>query len=360
MSTITTTQGPGSRLDLTAGRLPNWAPRAILVGGLAAGYLLNLVILGADPGTFGGHAGAVVIGAVLYAAVLIGVSARVEGARKARDRFATTLVTGAFALALLPLVGVLSYTVIEGIGGLTPYFLTHSMNGVGARDDSGGVYHALVGTLQQVGIATLIAVPIGILTAIYLVEYGRGTLARAVTFFVDVMTGIPSIVAGLFVLSFWILMLEMGPSGFAGSLALTILMIPTVVRSAEEMLRLVPNELREASLALGVPKWRTILRVVLPTAMGGLVTGVMLAVARVTGETAPVMLLVFGTPSINMNPFDGAQSSLPLFVYSQYGEPNDFAQERAWAAALLLIIIVMALNLAARLIARWRAPKGGH
>jgi len=225
----------------------------------------------------------------------------------------------------------------------------------------GGIYHAIIGSLEQVGLATLIAAPIGVLTAIYLVEYGRGRLAQAVTFFVDVMTGVPSIVAGLFILSL-MLIFDMQPFGFAGSLALAILMMPVVVRSTEEMLKLVPNELREASLALGVPKWRTILKVVLPTSIGGITTGIMLAVARIAGETAPVLLLVFGNRFINNNPFEGAQQSLPLYIYQQYANSAgaNAAFDRAWAASLTLIAFVMILNLVARGIARWKAPKTGR
>ncbi|CAM5728248.1 Phosphate transport system permease protein PstA OS=Streptomyces albaduncus OX=68172 GN=FHS32_006877 PE=3 SV=1 [Streptomyces griseoloalbus] len=163
----------------------------------------------------------------------------------------------------------------------------------------------------------MISAPLGLLTAVYLVEYGHGSLAKAVTFFVDVMTGIPSIVAGLFILSI-MLIFEIQPSGLMGALALTILMVPVVVRSTEEMLKLVPNELREASLALGIPKWRTILKVVLPTAIGDITTGVMLAIARIAGETAPIILLVFGSELINANPFEGPQSSLPFYIYQQY------------------------------------------
>jgi phosphate transport system permease protein len=174
-----------------------------------------------------------------------------------------------------------------------------------------------------------------------------------VTFFVDVMTGVPSIVAGLFILAFWVLLLHRGFSGFAGSLALAILMLPVVVRSCEEMLKLVPHELREASLALGVPRWKTILRIVLPTALTGIVTGIMLAVARVTGETAPLLLTVLGNDSINPNPFSGAQSAIPLFVYQENAKGLAFAASRAWAAALTLIFIVLVLNLVARGIARW-------
>jgi phosphate transport system permease protein len=252
-------------------------------------------------------------------------------------------------------------TVSRGVKVLDIYFLTHSMGLIADTEPGGGIYHAIIGSLEQVGLATLIAAPIGVLTAIYLVEYGRGNLARSVTFFVDVMTGIPSIVAGLFILSI-MLMFDMQPFGFAGSLALAILMMPVVVRSTEEMLKLVPNELREASLALGVPKWRTILKVVLPTSIGGIATGIMLAVARIAGETAPVLLLVWGNSLINSNPFEGAQQSLPLYIYQQYANSagSGAAYDRAWAAALTLIAFVMILNLVARGIARWKAPKTGR
>jgi phosphate transport system permease protein len=245
----------------------------------------------------------------------------------------------------------------NGLARFDLEFLTHSMRNIGARDVGGGAYHAIIGTLEQVLLASLISVPIGLLTAIYLVEYGQGgRLGRAISFFVDVMTGIPSVVSGLFILAFWILVLGMPFSGFAGGLALSILMMPTVVRSTEEMLRLVPNDLREASYALGVPKWRTITKVVLPTAFAGIATGVMLAVARVAGETAPLLLTVFFTDSINTDPFNGPQMGLPLYVFDQAIRPTDSAVDRAWAGALTLILIVMLLNLVARLIGRWRSP----
>ncbi|MGO4422248.1 phosphate ABC transporter permease PstA, partial [Streptomyces sp. MCAF7] len=272
----------------------------------------------------------------------------------------TSLIWVCFLLAVVPLVSLIWETVDRGRTVLDGYFLGHSMEGVQTILPGGGVYHAIIGTLEQVGIATAIAAPIGLLTAVYLVEYGRGRLAKAVTFFVDVMTGVPSIVAGLFILTFWIIILDFDYSGFAGAMALAILMMPIVVRSTEEMLKLVPNELREASLALGVPKWRTILKVVLPTAIGGIITGVMLAVARIAGESAPIMLLVFGATGINTNPFDGAQSSLPYYVYEQWQLGNDASYNRAWAAALVLIAFVMILNLLARGVARWKAPKTGR
>ncbi|WP_308165902.1 MULTISPECIES: phosphate ABC transporter permease PstA [Actinomadura] len=279
--------------------------------------------------------------------------------RKIKDRAVQGLVYLAFALALIPLVSVLWTVVGNGAKRLDADFLNHSMNGVSGRDTGGGAYHAIIGTLEQVAIASLIAVPIAVLTAIYLVEYGaNGRLARVVSFFVDVMTGIPSIVAGLFVLALWLLTLDFGFSGLAGALSLTILMIPTVVRATEEMLKLVPNELREASYALGVPRWRTILFVVVPTALTGMITGIMLAVARVMGETAPLLLTIFFTKAINTDPLSGPQGSLPTFIWEQAKDPSQNSIDRAWTGALVLILIIMLLNLVARIIAGRRAPTG--
>ncbi|MER8236389.1 phosphate ABC transporter permease PstA [Streptomyces sp. NPDC101490] len=340
--------------SLSQARLPRWTPAAVAGGSIAVAVGLGLAAGWHSRIQWG------MIAALLFVVVTFALTTKVEGRRQARDRVATSLVWVCFVLALVPLLSLAWVTISKGAAVLDGYFLTHSMNGVLDAEAGGGVYHALLGTVEQVLIATVIAAPIGLLTAVYLVEYGGGKLAQAVTFFVDVMTGIPSIVAGLFVLATWNLMLGFGPSGFAGAMALAILMMPVVVRSTEEMLKLVPNELREASLALGIPKWRTILKVVLPTAIGGITTGVMLAVARITGETAPILLLVFGTKLINPNPFEGAQSSLPLYVYEQYAVGTDAAVSRAWAAALVLIAFVMILNMVARGIARWKAPKTGR
>ncbi|GAA1521096.1 phosphate ABC transporter permease PstA [Sphaerisporangium rubeum] len=291
----------------------------------------------------------------------VDVVASVSLGRRLKDLFVRVLVWLAFAIAVVPLVSVIWLVVKNGLARIDMTFLTHSMRNIAPRDPGGGAYHAILGTLEQVLIATIISVPIGLLTAIYLVEYGKGRrLARYISFFVDVMTGIPSVVAGLFVLAFWILILGFQFSGFAGALALSILMLPTVVRAAEEMLKLVPNELREASYALGVPRWKTIVRIVLPTALTGIITGVMLAIARVAGETAPLLLTVFFTSSINPDPFNGPQMGLPLYIFDQMGRPNDTAIARAWAGALTLIVIVMLLNLVARLIAWWRAPAKGR
>ena len=344
---------PGS---LKGATLPKWFSWVVAAGSVALGLGISAVA-GLDSSVQWA-----LIAALLFVAGSYGVSARVEGRRQARDRVATSLIWVAFLLAVIPLASLVYETVRRGVKVLDGYFLTHSMGVVADTETGGGIYHALLGTLEQVGIATAIAVPIGVLTAIYLVEYGRGRLAKAITFFVDVMTGIPSIVAGLFVLSLWIVVLGMGYSGFAGSMALAILMLPVVVRSTEEMLKLVPNELREASLALGVPKWRTILKVVLPTSVGGITTGVMLAVARITGETAPLLLLVWVTNFINANPFQDPQASLPVYIYLQYANSggSGAAYDRAWAGALVLIAFIMILNLAARGIARWKAPKAGR
>ena len=298
---------------------------------------------------------------------------RPDRRRRAVDRTMRVVVTGAFALAMVPLVSLVWTVVAAGIERLSPYFLVVSMRGVYGGMDAGGIYHALVGTLLVTSAATVISVPVGLMTAVYLVEYGRGPLARAVTFFVDVMTGIPSIVAGLFAYALFTLFLGPGVRmGVVGAVALAVLMIPVVVRSAEEMLRLVPNELREASLALGVPKWRTVVKVVLRTASAGIVTGVMLAVARVIGETAPLLITLGVVDSINGDLFDGRMMTLPVYIFRQYSQGLVPCREdqldciptvnldRAWAAALVLIVIVLLLNLLARMIARRFAPAKGH
>ena len=298
---------------------------------------------------------------------------RPDRRRQAVDRTMRVVVAAAFLLAMVPLVSLVWIVVAEGVERLSPYFLAVSMRGVFGGMDAGGIYHAIVGTLLVTGAAAVISVPIGIMTAVYLVEYGRGALARAVTFFVDVMTGIPSIVAGLFAYALFALLLGPGVRmGVVGAVALSVLMIPVVVRSTEEMLRLVPNELREASLALGVPKWRTIVKVVLRTATGGIVTGVMLSVARVIGETAPLLITLGVVDSINTNLFEGRMMTLPVYIFRQYSQGlvpcrPDQADciatinfDRAWAAALVLVVIVLLLNLLARLVARRFAPARGH
>lgn len=279
--------------------------------------------------------------------------------RKLINAVMTVLVTLAFLIALLPLISLVITAITNGAARFDPAFFNSSMrNVVGA---GGGGLHAIMGTLLITGAATVISVPIGIMTAIYLVEYGRGRLARAITFLVDVMTGIPSIVAGLF--AFALFAIFFGPGirfGIGGSVALSVLMIPVVVRSTEEMLKLVPNELREASYALGVPKWLTVVKVVLPTSIGGIITGVMIAISRVIGETAPLLIIAGMTTSMNYDLFKDRMATLPVFVYTQYANQGTDAQayiDRAWTGALVLILFVMVLNLLARLIAKLLAPK---
>lgn len=299
---------------------------------------------------------------IVYLVAITAISAAIEGRRQATDRLVTAVVGSAFLLAMLPLIS-LTYEVVSlGAQRFDAEFFTHSMRNV--TGEGGGALHAIVGTLLITLTATLISVPVGLLTAIYLVEYGRGVAAKTITFLVDVMTGIPSIVAGLFAYALFVIFWGPGVRmGIVGAVALTVLMVPVVVRSAEEMLRLVPQELREAAYALGVPKWLTIIKVVLPTAIAGITTGVVLAIARVIGETAPLLITAGFTASMNYNLTSGRMQSLPVYVYTQYtnqGNPAFAFVDRAWAAALTLILIVMALNLLARLIGRYFAPKTGR
>jgi phosphate transport system permease protein len=348
---LTPPEGPVRR----SRQLPRFAPLGLYVLGIAVGALLSAL-------TGFSVALTVIYGAVLGTLLVWLVSRQVEGRRKGTDRLVTALVTTAFGVAMVPLVS-LVWTVLEnGLKRLDSEFFNSSMLGI--VGEGGGAYHAILGTVIITLLTAVISVPIGLLTAIYLVEYGSGRLKRAITFFVDVMTGIPSIVAGLF--AYALFALFFGPGirlGVMGAVALSVLMIPVVVRSSEEVLKLVPNELREASYALGVPKWRTVVKVVLPTAIAGLGTGITLAVARVIGETAPLLVTVGIINGTNLDPFDGRMATLPVFAYyqlTQPGFPPEFAIERAWTAALILIILVMALNVVARLITRFFAPKTGR
>ena len=284
---------------------------------------------------------------------------RASGARKATDVLARVLMWGAFFLALAPLVWILFDVVSNGAQLLaTSDWWTNSQSGMTVRREGGGAYHAILGTLLQALVTALISVPIGILTAVYLVEYGRGKLARAVSFMVDILTGVPSIVAALFIYALWIGTFGFTRVGFAVSLSLVLLMIPTIVRSTEEMLKLVPNELREASYALGVPKWKTIMSIVLPTAFSGIVTGVLLGLARIMGETAPLLILGPYTKVIWTNLFQGNMATLPTMInYERQDMALSAASDRVWGAALTLILLVLLLNLLGRLIARFGAVK---
>lgn len=346
MSTATETVPRRAPSALVGARLPKFAPLVVAAIAVVLGIGAKLGL-----GWSGWYTTFFTV-VILYIAVLSAWSFSVEGRRRAKDRVMGTIIQACFVAALIPLGLILVYIAQRGIPGLGALFESDSKFG-------GLLGGALIGTLEQVAFAAIIALPLGIFTSIYLVEYGKGAFAKAVTFFVDVMTGIPSIVAGLFVYTFLLLGFGARPFGFAGSIALAILMLPVVVRSSEEMLRLVPRDLRDASYALGVPKWRTIIKIVLPTAMSGLITSGLLAVARVAGETAPLILLVGYASQPNSNPFSGDQATLPMMIWDQLGKRtgNPGVVDWAWAGALVLILLVLLLNIAARLLARLAQPK---
>ena len=253
-------------------------------------------------------------------------------------------------LALLPLVSVLSFVAVRGIGGLSWAFFTALPKPVG--ESGGGMAHALVGTLQIVGLACLLGIPAGVLAGIYLAEFGSSRFGRFVRFAADVMAGVPSIAVGLFV---YVLVVSRtgGFSAFAGAVALALLMLPTITRSTEELLKLVPEALREAALGLGVPKWRATLRVMLRTAAPGIATGIMLAVARAMGETAPLLFTSFNNRFWAPSPSEPT-ASLPVNIYTYAVSPYADWHSQAWAAALVLVTFVLLLNVGARLLVRGR------
>lgn len=333
--------------SVSGGRLPGWGPYAVvaaaaaIVGAilLATNFTIVLFVIGT----------AIVSSAGIYV-----ISRTFENARQAKDRLMTVSIVSAFVLAIMPLVSLLYTVVSKGLARFDSAFFTESArNVVGA---GGGAAHAIWGTLIITAVATVISVPVGVMAAIYLQEYGKGRLRRYLTFFVDVMTGIPSIVAGLFAYALFAIFLGPGIRlGIIGSVALTVLMIPIVIRSTEEMLKIVPNHLREAAYALGTPKWRTVTKVVLPTALAGIITGVMLAIARIIGETAPLLVTTGVVDSTNVDPFGGRMQNLAVYAFNEYkspGVPQDASFDRAWAAALTLILIVLVLNLIARFVYR--------
>ncbi|WP_395309943.1 phosphate ABC transporter permease PstA [Mycobacterium sp. AMU20-3851] len=292
------------------------------------------------------------------AATFQGVSLR----RKATDNFATVLVTASVVVALVPLVWVLYTVVAKGIGVvLDSTWWTNSQSGMTAFQAGGGAYHAIVGSLLQAAVCAVISIPIGVFVGIYLVEYGGGTrLGKVTTFMVDILTGVPSIVAALFIYALWVATLGFQRSGLAVSLSLVLLMIPVIVRATEEMLRIVPMDLREASYALGVPKWKTISAIVVPTALSGIVTGILLSLARVMGETAPLLILVGYAQAMNFDMFSGFMGSLPGMMFDQTSAgagANPVPTDRLWGAALTLVILIALLNVGARYIAKFFAPK---
>lgn len=351
---------PGN--EFASGQLPRFISLWIVLGGaLVVGGAL-LLVQKFNPAVW------LILTAVVYLVAIGVASSLVENRRKATDRVVRGLVTCAFVLAIVPLVSALWTVVSKGVGAMSWSFVTQAG---GSHFDqttlevvnTPGALQAIVGTLEITAIAAVISIPIGILTAVYLVEYAvpSNPLRRTVTFLVDVMTGIPSIVAGLFAYSLFRIIV--GPkafSGFSAAIALAVLMIPIVVRSTEEMLRLVSNDLREASLALGVPRSLTIMKVTLRTAASGIVTGVVLAIARVVGETAPIFIAASFTNNLNTNPFANAMESLATMAYDAYAYPGKdipASVQQAWGAALLLVLLVVIFNLIARIVAKLFAPK---
>ncbi len=282
--------------------------------------------------------------------------------RRITNTVATILVTLAMMVALAPLLWLLSSVLINGFGALTSRsWWTHSQAGTTVLDPGGGAYHAIIGTLLLGVACAAISIPIGVLVGIYLVEYGgRSLVARLVTFTVDILAGVPSIIAALFIYAVWVAAMGLPRSQFAVSLALVVMMLPVIARATEEMLRIVPVDLREASYALGIPKWKTIVRVVLPTGLSGILTGILLALARVLGETSPLLILVGYSRAMNFDMFGGFMGSLPGMMYDQTTAGaglNPVATDRLWGAALTLILLIAIINVGARMVAKIFTPK---
>ncbi len=345
----------GGGAELRSGKMTPAMQGGIALAAFVVGLGINALLGGMGPVK-------TLIGtAVAFPILTYAVARQVEGRRLATDRLATTLAWMAFGLVMLPLVSLVWTVVTDGAARMDATFFTETMQGV--VSEGGGIRHALTGTLIVTGIAAAFSIPFGLFTAIYLVEYADGKgFSRWITMLVDVMTGIPSIVAGLFAYGLFVALDAPGHrSGLAAGVALTVLMTPVVVRSSEEMLRLVQDELREAAYALGVPKWKTIVKVVLPTAIGGILTGATLAIARVIGETAPLLVTAGTIKTLNANPIEGRMETLPIYSYYSYKTPTippELSYERMWASALVLMIVVAVLFSLARVLAAVLKPKG--
>ncbi len=286
------------------------------------------------------------------------LASQLTATRRGKDLAASLWMWGALLVAIVPLGAIVLYLIQLGAGVISLEFVTSSIP-ISPREKGPGMGPAVAGTLLLTGLASALAIPLGVLAAVYLNEYGkRGRLATVVRFLADVMTGVPSIVMGLFIYSVWVL--HFGLSGFAGALALACLMLPIVIRSTEEMLRLVPDELRQASLALGNTTWRTVVTVVLPAALPGIVSGAMLAVARAAGETAPVLFCVGIVSDVNWNAFSGSNTTLSAQIFANAQSPFVGAQDRAWGAAFTLVVLVFLLTVGARFVsARFTRKRGG-
>jgi phosphate transport system permease protein len=329
-------------------RLKRVRPTEVLEG---AGSLLAALALGLTICWFlswRGLMGPAIVVALLFVGIFGIVVRQSSGAEAAADRLATIVIAVTAVTAVLPLVAMVLFVAVKGFPALRPGFFVQDMAKVGPLDKGGGGLHAIIGTVEQVGIATAFSVPMAFLSAVYLNEM-KGRLAGYVRFVVDAMSGVPSIIAGLFIYVAWVAGLKKGYSGFAGSLALVVLMLPTITRTCEEVLRTISDNLREASLALGAAQWRTVLGVVLPTARSGLITATLLGVARGVGETAPMLFTARGSSATNLNPLRNQQSDLPLFIVQLIKQPNQAQQDRAYTGALILMLMVGLLFTLARL-----------
>jgi len=344
---------PAERRDLDRPRRPG--SFGLQDAGVVAGCALSsfsLVWLAFQLSPFTSPAEFAVCWYIAFVGIYWLVVRELDGHVMAGDRTMSVVVASAALAMVVPLVLILGYVFMKGIHALTWHFFTETQEFTGPLSPatSGGAAHAIVGTLEQVGLAIVMTVPLGFLCAIFLNEIG-GPLRRPVRILVDAMSGVPTIIAGLFVYAVWVS--EFGFSGFAASLAISISMLPIITRTSEEVLRLVPDGLREASLAMGATEWRTTWGVVLPTARSGLITSVILGVARAIGETAPLIATAFGASLMNENPFSGPQSAMPLFIYKQITESSQAnVTARAWTGCLVLMVMVLTLFTIARLIGR--------
>ena len=365
-TTTTATRKPPSKKRKRTARRPReftnfdvW----ILVGSLISAICLNWLIfyrLTSGASTFGFFLGSYVTFLVIFAAV----TADRVGRLVATDRLMTVVVVSAATVVFIPLVLLIGYILVEGLKALRPGFFFNDQQGITPimPATSGGGYHAIIGTIEQVGLALLWSLPLALAAAVFLNE-SRSKWRRPVRIFVDAMSGLPSIVAGLFIFATLILPFAksgnplFGYNGFMASLALAITMLPTITRTVEVVLRLVPDGLREASLALGASRARTVWSVVFPTSRTGMTTAVVLGIARAVGETAPLLFTSFGYDLMNSNPFAGSQESLPLFVYRNIRKPDIAAVQRGFAGALVLMLIVLGLFAVARFIGRDRSKR---
>ena len=295
---------------------------------------------------------------VAYGVITSTVSFINRGPQAAKDSFVSTLVALGAVVTVIPIASILFTVVQKGLPGLHLGILSSDMSMATATDPipTGGVLHAITGTLTMVVLALIMSVPIGILTALYLTEI-KGKFAGPIRFLVQAMSGVPSIVAGLFILSAVLYPITKGYSALMGALALAILMIPTIARTSEEVLLLIPNELREAGTALGGTQWRTVAMIVLPAARSGLMTAIILGIARIAGETAPLLLLTGGGDKVNPNPFSGSVGSLPYYIWKSFNAGSPEAITRAWAGLLVLMILVLLLFISARALSNRKISK---